>query len=315
MLSWLQVGRGSCWLGPRDRAWTSAGQPCMESPREAARGWQEPQGRLLALQPCQGCGAGGCPGGHLPPGVMGRVRTSPGAEAGQRAGPIQPHGCAGHSVTITAQLLTPRAPAKAAQGCPAALLQHPWPSRAFWGPGGGEQGTAPGDGQGERGCVPAAGAGARQRQEGRQMQSRCLIISTAFSDPWKSPHPNGAVLLRHTLLPKAGAGAQHPPPGLPTSPVPFLTAGTGWLCWGWGRRNAPGELELGCREPLGAEGGSRGQGAAMGWVPVGQQGWHQHPAGSGQAPGAGWTRCEGCKLPSAHIHHLSQPVPAGPDNL
>lgn len=75
------------------------------------------------------------------------------------------------------------------------------------------------------------------------MQSRCLIISTAFSDPWKSPHPNVDVLLRHTLLPKAGAGAQHPPPGLPTSPrtvshcwhgVALLGVGKEKCTWGAG---------------------------------------------------------------------------------
>lgn len=56
-----------------------------------------------------------------------------------------------------------------------------------------------------RGCHPGpeclledrewrARAGAMLCQENRQMQSRCLIISTVLSDPWKSLRPNVAIL-------------------------------------------------------------------------------------------------------------------------
>lgn len=78
------------------------------------------------------------------------------------------------------------------------------------------------------------------QQEDRQMLSRCLIISTVFSDPWKSLHPNVDILREHTLLLRAGAVTQCPQAGHPA--FPWTLYPRGWhglplLCmghpWGW----------------------------------------------------------------------------------
>lgn len=102
-----------------------------------------------------------------------------------------------------------------------------------------------------RGCCPGpeclpedregrARAGATSQQEDRQMQSRCLIISTAFSDPWKSLHPNVDILREHTLLLRAGAITRCPQAGRRT--FPWTVYRRGWCGlpllwmehpWGW----------------------------------------------------------------------------------
>lgn len=85
-----------------------------------------------------------------------------------------------------------------------------------------------------------ARTGATSQQEDRQMLSRCLIISTVFSDPWKSLHPNVDILREHTLLLRAGAITQCPQAGHPV--FPWTVYPRGWhglplLCmghpWGW----------------------------------------------------------------------------------
>lgn len=167
-------------------------------------GWYEPQGRLSASQPHEGCR------------------------------------CWQWSC-----YLLPRVP-RAALSLPAPTAQDAVPPR--WGR------------EVSRGCHPGpeclledregrVRAGATSWQEDRQMQSRCLIIGTAFSDPWKSLHPNVDILREHTLLLRSAAVARCPQTSQPTFPWTVFRWGFVLVCSaGDGATVGP---ELGWREPPG----------------------------------------------------------------
>ena len=74
------------------------------------------------------------------------------------------------------------------------------------------------------------------------MQSRCLIISTAFLDAWKSLHPNVDILREHILL-----LSRNTAPTSQSLHLPMDCVSPVCLCWGWGTRGTGAGLERATR--------------------------------------------------------------------